>query len=531
MKKIRIICLFILTALNMQLSAQNIEPTWEELCKDYQFPKWYMEARFGIWLHWGAQSQPEEGGGWYARHMYMQNVGGETFGKNAYPYHVKTYGHPSDVGFKEVIHSWKAEYLDADALISYFKKVGAKYFIILANHHDHFDNFNSTYQKWNSVNVGPKRDIVGEFEKATRKYHLPFAVSSHDDRFLNWWLPAFGADETGPKKGIPYDGNLTKADGKGKWWEGLDPADLYGLPPAKRTAEWLDSVKQNYVNRMKELVTNYKPDMLWFDGYGFPYGKYGKEVCRTYLYNSLKEHGKVTAIVAGKIADEPSVVKDIECGTANKISTTPWQSIITTGANWFYKKDREMVHNSRTVIEMLTDVISKNGNLVLNIELKPNGIIPPEDSAILEDLKQWLHINGEAVYASKPWKIYGDNLNSFLKQANNITNADLEAVKKQVNSEQFNQRTVKSNPYGHDEVRFTTCGNHLYIFVLNPAQSEISLSSLGLNNADVKKIKTMKLLGSSQKINFRQMRNNLMIDVPARRPTNYCAVFKVTFSS
>jgi alpha-L-fucosidase len=508
--------------------SQEKNRTWEELCKNYEFPKWYTEARFGIWCHWGAQTQPEEGGGWYARHMYMQDVGGETFGKNAYSYHLKKYGHPSEVGYKEVINSWKAERLNTDSLMRYFKEIGAKYFMALAVHHDRFDNFNSTHHAWNSVNIGPKRDIVGDFEKSARKYKIPFAVSSHDDRFLEWWLPAFGSDTSGPKKGIPYDGNLTKEDGKGKWWEGLDPADLYGMPPAKRTPEWIEGMKKNWLLREKELVTKYNVDMIWFDGYGFPYGEYGKEVCRTLFENSLKKNGKIMAIAAGKIADDRAIIKDIECGTANTILPNPWQGIITSGGGWFYKKDREIVHNARTVIEMMADIISKNGNLLLNVELFPDGTIPAEEKIMLDDVGAWLKINGEAVYASKPWKIHGDNLNSVLKQSDKIANADLEALKKQVEAEQFNQRTVKSPLYGNDEVRFTTRGKILYIFVLNPTEGSIELPSLGLKSPNTpNKIKSIKMLGSKQKIKFTQDDQKLLLSISASRPAKYATVFEV----
>lgn len=400
--------------------------------------------------------------------------------------------------------------------------------MVLAVHHDRFDNFNSTYHAWNSVNIGPKRDIVGEFEKSARKYKIPFAVSSHDDRFLNWWLPAFGSDISGSKKGIPYDGNLTKEDGKGKWWEGLNPTDLYGLPPAKRTPEWSESVKKNWLLRHQELVTKYDVDMIWFDGYGFPYGEYGKEVCRTLFENSLKKNGKIMTVAAGKISEDATIVKDIECGTANEILPNPWQGIITSGGGWFYKKDREIVHNARTVIEMMADIISKNGNLLLNVELFPDGTIPPEEKIMLDDVGAWLKINGEAVFASKPWKIYGDNLNSVLKQSDKIANADLEALKKQAESEQFNQRTVKSLPYGNDEVRFTVKGDVLYVFVLNPSEGNITLPNLGLNSPYFPgKIENIKMLDSKEKIKYRQNDEAMTLTIPENRPTKYAAVFEV----
>ncbi|WP_423126981.1 alpha-L-fucosidase [Gaoshiqia sp. Z1-71] len=519
--------IFVLIQATFSQTGENKELSWDELKSQYEFPKWYTEARFGIWVCIGAQSQPEEGGGWYARHMYMQDVGGETFGKNAYPYHLKKYGHPSELGYKEVINSWKAENLNTDSLMNYFMQVGAKYFMIIANHHDHFDNFNSTHHAWNSFNVGPKRDIVGEFEKSARKLNIPFAVSVHDDRFLNWWLPAFESDISGPMKGVPYDGNLTKEDGKGKWWEGLDPADLYGMPPAKRTDEWVESMKKTWVLRHKELVTKYDVDMIWFDGYGFPYVDCGKEVCRTLFENSLKKNGKITAIAAGKISEDNAIVKDIECGSANKILDQPWQGILTVG-EWFYKKDRVPTHNARTIIEMMADIISKNGNLLMNLELAADGTIPAEEKIIFDELGEWIDINGEAIYASKPWKIYGDNLNSYLKRSENIANADLEALKKQNESEQFNQRTVKSLPYGNDEVRFTVKGDVLYVFVLNPSEGNITLSSLGLKSPNFPgKIKNIKMLGSKEKIKYRQNDEVLTLTIPENRPTKYAAVFEL----
>ncbi len=201
--------------------------TWEEHGEVYQIPDWYKNGKFGIWTHWGPQTFPGAGG-WYARHCYMKDFSKETWGRYAYKHHIKHYGHPSEIGYKDVCNMWKAEKLDADGLVKYFKSVGAKYVVTMGNHHDHFDCWDSKYHPWNSVNVGPKKDIIGEFEKAAKKYNLPLGVSCHDDRHLDWFKSAFGADKDGPYAGVPYDGHMTKEDGKGKWWEGLDPADLYG---------------------------------------------------------------------------------------------------------------------------------------------------------------------------------------------------------------------------------------------------------------------------------------------------------------
>lgn len=196
----------------------KFEPTWSSL-ENYQVPEWFRNVKFGIWAHWGPQCV-EGSGDWMARSMYME-------GTREYEYHVKHYGHPSEVGFKDIIPLWKAENWDPDKLVAFYKKIGAQYFFALGNHHDNMDLWDSKYQPWNSVNMGPKKDILAGWEKAARKYGLYFGVSLHADHAWSWYEPSQRHDTKGPKKGIPYDGKLTKADGKGKWWEGYDPQDLY----------------------------------------------------------------------------------------------------------------------------------------------------------------------------------------------------------------------------------------------------------------------------------------------------------------
>jgi alpha-L-fucosidase len=205
------------------------QPTWESL-SGFQVPDWYRDAKFGIWAHWGPQCQPEMGD-WYAQRMYQ-------FGSPDYKFHVEKYGHPSKFGFKDVINEWKAEDWDPAHLVSLYKRAGAKYFVQLANHHDNFDNFNSKYQPWNSVAYGPKKDIVGGWAKATRDAGLRFAVSCHGDRAWSWYQAAQGADPSGPMAGVRYDGITTKAQGTGKWWDGLDPQDLYAQYHVPGKYDW-----------------------------------------------------------------------------------------------------------------------------------------------------------------------------------------------------------------------------------------------------------------------------------------------------
>ncbi|PNW29653.1 alpha-L-fucosidase [Formosa algae] len=519
---------FLLFLNSLSANAQDKEPTWDELANQYECPEWFRDAKFGIWFHWGPQSVPEQGGGWYARHMYMQDVGRQKFGKMAYPYHLQTYGHPSEFGFKDVINEWKAENFDAQALIDFSKENGAKYIMALANHHDHYDLFDSSYHPWNSVNVGPKKDIIGEFETATRKAGLKFGVTSHDDRFLNWWTPAFGADKTGEKAGVPYDGHLTKADGKGLWWEGLDPKDLYGPAPEDRTPEIIEDIKKNWLKRHIELVDKYKPDVLYNDGFNFTYGEYGKEVARELYTNSLKENGSIDAVMLLK-RKAKGTVNEVESGGSNTLRAYPWQSEITF-TDWFYKKDRHLTHNARTILEMLIEAVSKNGNLLLSMELNPDGTIPHEIKKSVKIVGDWLKVNGEAIYDTRPWTVYGDG-KSVRGEATETVEGELRnATDSQKHGEHFNQRTTATPAFSHDEVRYTTKGDDFYIIVMNPKGGEFLIPSFAKkkeSNPGV--LKELTQIYDGRTLSFKQTNKGLLINMPAVNGDSYPVVLKANF--
>lgn len=527
--------LLVLALIPCGIHAEERTPlTWEQLSAIYEAPAWYTEGKLGIWTHWGPQSHPQRGGGWYARHMYMEDVGRQQWGKDAYAYHSERFGHPSEVGYKDVLHDWKTPNLDTDALLMYFKeKLGAKYFVAMANHHDHFDCWDSTHHPWNSVKVGPKRDLVGEFAASAKTVGLPFGVSSHDDRYLDWWQPAFGADADGPKKGVPYDGHLTLEDGQGTWWEDLDPADLYGLPPEKRTQAWLETVKVDWERRHTELVEKYDVDLLWFDGHNFPYGSYGRRVGEHFYNNSLKRDGKINVVLAGKPygmseQDQKGWVKDFERGVPTMPLRRPFQSI-TTVRTWFHKEDHHCLEprqNARTLAEMFSDVLSKGGNLLLNFELVGDGSLPEELMPIYDEFGAWVKLNADAIYASRPWKTPGDNRPSDIVARQNLDETDLQQAKG--HGDQFNERTVESPAYPHDEVRYTVRADKLYIFVLNPAAGPIDLPALGLSSKHQPgQTSAVRLLGGDN-VDFTQTSGKLTIEVPTNRPTKYTAVFEVS---
>ena len=506
------------------------ELSWDQLAEQYSCPEWFRDAKFGIWFHWGPQSVPEQGGGWYARHMYMKDVGRQKFGKMANPYHLQTYGHPSEFGYKDVINQWKAENFDAEALINFSKENGAKYIVALANHHDHFDFFKSSHHPWNSVNVGPKKDIIGEFEAATRKAGLKFGVTSHDDRFLNWWKPAFGSDKEGEKAGVPYDGHLTKEDGIGKWWEGLDPKDLYGPAPEDRTPEIIEDIKKNWFKRHIELVTNYKPDLLYNDGFNFTYGDYGKEVTRKLYNNSLKENGTIDAVMLLK-REAKGTVNEVESGGSNTLREYPWQSEITF-TDWFYKKDRHLTHNARTILEMLIEAVSKNGNLLLSMELNPDGTIPHEIKKSVNIVGDWLKINGEAIYGTRPWKVFGDGKSVRGEHVETVDGELRNAVEAQKQGEHFNQRTTATPLFAHDEVRYTTKGDDFYIIVMNPSNGEFVIPSLGKSSeVNPGNLKSLTQLFDHRKLTFKQTKENLLITIPAVNGSSYPLVLKANFKN
>jgi alpha-L-fucosidase len=293
------------------------QPKWESLAQ-YEVPEWFRDAKFGIWAHWSAQCVPEQGD-WYARRMYQQ-------GEPAYDYHLKHYGHPSRFGFMEIDHLWKAEAWEPRRLMELYRNAGARYFVALANHHDNFDTYESKYHGWNSVNIGPKQDIVGTWARTAREAGLRFGVSNHSAHAWHWFQTAYGYDGEGPLAGVRYDAAvLRREDGKGKWWEGLDPQDLYTGPniPLPDGLHNIAAIKlwheqhdgvwtedpppnnarfvQQWTLRCRDLLETYHPDLVYFDDEGLPLGQAGLDVTAWFYNQSLaRHHGAPEVVVTGK---------------------------------------------------------------------------------------------------------------------------------------------------------------------------------------------------------------------------------------
>lgn len=503
------------------------EATWESLSQNYQCPAWFRDAKFGIWAHWSAQCVPEQGD-WYARKMYLQ-------GDPSYEYHVKTYGHPSKFGFMEIDNLWKAERWEPDKLMALYKRAGAKYFLSLANHHDNFDAYDSTHHAWNSVNVGAKKDIVGLWAKAARAHGLRFGVSNHSSHAWRWMQPAYGYDGEGPLAGVRYDAaTLTKADGKGKWWEGLDPQELYigrnlvipdGIVGARAVRDWNQKNNspgadpdpahpfvRNWYLRCKDLVDKYRPDLLYFDTNELPLGQAGLDVVSHY-YNAsaARNHGKVDVVVNGKHikpAHAGAFIEDIERGVAGGLRPDPWQ-IDTCIGQWHYSRaiaEQKRYKTVGQVVCMLADVVSKNGNLMLSIPMRGDGTIDEQEVAFLEGMATWMKVNGEGIYGSRPWKIFGEG------------------------PTRMEGREQTARPYTPEDVRFTTKNKTLYAFVMAwPESRQAVIKSLALGSEQMAdaKVSDVSLLGHRGKLNWTQNEQGLSVLFPEKPPCEHVVTLKI----
>lgn len=500
--------------------------TWESL-ENYKTPDWFRDAKFGMWAHWGPQCQPEHGD-WYARGMYEE-------GSSHYLYHLKKYGHPSKFGFKDVINEWKAEKWDPEELVSLYKSVGAQYFMALANHHDNFDLYNSKYQKhWNATKIGPKKDLIGGWAKAARNNGLPFGVSVHASHAWMWYEPAQLADKKGELAGVPYDGKLTRADGKGKWWDGLDPQELYAQNHELSKAynwEWKKGVIttpskdycNKFYNRTIDLINKYNPDVVYFDDSQLPLWPVSDLGLRivAHLYNkSIKEHGELRAVVNGKILDEnqrKAMVWDIERGQANEIQPLPWQTDTCIGG-WHYDRglyEKGGYKTSRTVIQTLVDIVSKNGNLMLNIPVRGDGSIDEKEKKIVEGIGAWMKANSESIYGTRPWKIFGEGP------------AQQKTAK--LDGPGFNEG--KGKAFTHEDVRFVTKGDVLYATALGwPDDGKLMIKSLAKNSEHfAKEVQKIEWVPTKQSLSFERSEDGLKISLPEKTSNdlNYANVVKV----
>ena len=509
------------------------EPTFASMAASYEVPEWFRDAKFGIWAHWGPQCQPEAGD-WYARHMYVQ-------GHWQYDRHVRKYGHPSTAGFKDVINEWKAERWDPEALVALYKRAGAQYFFAMANHHDNLDLWDSKHQPWNSVRVGPKKDIVAGWAKAARTQGLKFGLSVHAAHAWSWYETAQGSDKTGEKAGVPYDGKLTKADGAGTWWDGLDPQDLYAQShapspnfqdPGTIHARWEwgkgvtvpdEAYCQKFFDRTKDLIDTFEPDLIYYDDTIaplYPISDVGlKLTAHFYNQSAAKNGGKANVVQFGKVIHDEqqrkAITWDVERGASNRIESFPWQTDTCIG-DWHYNRDvfnRHRYKSATLVMQMLADIVSKNGNLLLNVPVRGDGTIDEDEQQVVAGITAWMDVNKEAIFGTRPFAVFGEGPASE-------NAAPIEA-------QGFNEGKV---PFGPRDVRFTTKGDKtLYAIALDWSAEPLTIRSLGRSAGHLKQdIASITLLGSDEAVQFERTDDAVTIQPAAKRPCDGPIVYRLT---
>jgi alpha-L-fucosidase len=374
------------------------QANWDSLGA-YRVPEWFRDAKFGIFIHWGVYSVPAFGNEWYPRNMYQQ-------ANAAFQHQIETYGPQSKFGYKDFISMFRAEHFDADAWVDLFAQAGVRYIVPVAEHCDGFAMYDSGITDWNASKMGPKRDIVGALETATRKRGLRFGASSH--RAEHWWW---------------YDGGM-KFDSDVK-----DPqyADLYGParsmsmpgdddakePDPNHLERWLPpdhAFMDDWLARSTEIVDKYHPDFLYFDWWiGQPaFQPYLQRFAAYYYSQAARRNQGVVLTYKQNDFPENAAVLDIERGKLDAIRLLPWQTDTSVSIHsWGYVKNDEY-RDSKSLIDELVDIVSKNGNLLLNVGPKSDGTIPEEARTVLLQMGAWLKVNGEAIYGSRPWLLYGE---------------------------------------------------------------------------------------------------------------------------
>lgn len=474
---------------NLGIQEGPFKPTYESLSR-FECPEWFRDAKLGIWAHWGPQSVPMCGD-WYARSIYVE-------GGDQYRFHWRTYGHPSKVGFKDIVSMWKAERFDPDALMDLYVAAGAKYFVAQAVHHDNFDNWNSKHHRWNAVTMGPKKDIVGLWKQAARDRGLRFGVTEHLGVAFKWYAITKQRDRSGPYAGVPYDGSDPAYEDfyLPNWGEELGtgwPEDGWYT----RNPWW----HQRWFNRIKDVVDQHQPDLLYTDG-DVPFGDVGLNII-AHLYNSsVARHGANEAVYNQKNRD-PIVhrvgVLDLERHVEGDVVPHVWQTDTCVGG-WFYNT-RQAYKTPQHVIEMLVDIVSKNGNLLLNLPQRPDGTLDDECMHIVRSMAAWIKVNGEGIYGTRPW-----------------TTACEGATVPERGEGEVN--------WTSDDYRFTAKGDVLYAFQMKwPEDGKALIRSLAPHSG--RKVENVGLLGYQGDLPFEQRDHGLYISLPPDKPCAYDHCFRI----
>ncbi len=516
MKKYLALIAIIFTSLSCKEKKENLvtetlpkyESNWESL-KQHETPEWFLDAKFGIYCHWGPYSVPEYENEWYAHWMYVNKDNPEAIDGKAskfYEHHVKTYGTLDQFGYKDFIPLFTAEKFDAAEWAELFEKAGAKFAGPVSEHADGFAMWDSDLTKWDAKDMGPKRDIMGELAKEIKKRDMKFIATYHRHWLLGWY-PTW--DETTDASNPEYAGLYGPKMKKGDFQYPLDPHEIdegvekyYPLANEAFNKEWLA--------RLKEVINKYNPDLVWFDNKMDVIGEDYRKAFLEYYYNHAHKNNQ-EVVSTYKFYDfaKGTAVLDLERSRMSKKQDFPWLTDDSIDwKSWSHISDPNYKSTNR-LIDFLVDVVSKNGNLLLNITPKANGEIPIPVKERLLEMGDWLKINGEAIYGTRPFKIYGEG-------STKVIEGHLSEDKNKDNTS--------------EDIRFTTKGDVLYAIVLDwPENGLLKIKSLKEKNEFYKeRIKSITLLGSEGSLKFETKTDGLYIDLPENKIGNHAFVFKIT---
>ena len=520
--------------LDFPIAEGPVEPTWPSIASHLPVDSAALRAaKFGIWIHFGPQAAGESGD-WYARRLY-------TPGTTAYNNHLSRYGHPSEVGYKEVLRDWNPAALDPAGLVSLYQQAGARFLLIQGVHHDQFDLWNSRYQPWNATRLGPHRDILGELTSAARAANMAFGITFHHEYSWWWWQTAFNADSSGAKAGVPYDGRLTLADGVGQWWEGLDPRLLYGIdlreyqgvasaavtdwspPPAGLFGDHLDYAEWYntwWALRMIDAIEQYDPDFVYTDGTssqpfsgsgtGTGYKSDAMQRVLAHLANrSIQRRGSVDTHAVVKFHSGDRLTTTFENNYPSGIKNDqPWIGELPVG-DWFYAPG--FTYDSGMMIRYLLECVSRDGAAAICISPKPDGSLDAGSTAMLQSVGQWMTINGAGIYGSRAWVKHGEG-------TRNLPHGKL-------GSAQANYAFTTS------DLRFTVGADKcLYVYCMTvPAPgAQLRIASLGTAAGLLAgPIQEVSLLGSAAPLTWSQESDALVITCPASMPFQTAVCFRV----
>jgi alpha-L-fucosidase len=462
-------------AVTQPMPSGPFAPTWESIAKSYQTPAWFLEAKFGIFMHWGLYSVPAHGSEWYEKHMYG----------TLSQWHVENFGPQEKFGYKDFIPLFKQEKFNSDEWATLFKKAGAKFVMPTAQHHDNFAMWNSNVTPFNAQRMGPRRDLIGELGVAVRKQGIKYALSNHgieNFTFIN------------PPADLDARLKAARADLYDPAW-----ASFYNV--ADRSPQAMTRFLTDWVNRNLELIDKYRPDLLWFDnGANLRVLDPLKLRVAAYYYNRAKGWGKAVSISTKYVAYAPSnddtkqigsIIDFEKVGPRSPagIRPSPWMVDDTIGSTWGYTTGMK-VANASSILGKLIDTVSKGGTYLLNISPRADGTIPEDQQKTLLDIGAWLAINGEAIYGTHPWT-------------------------------QFGEGSAPSTP----RWRFTVKNGALYAIGSAAPGSEVTITSLGKS---VGKVKAVELLGAKGPLEFTQVESRLKVRLPFGQPSEYAFALKIT---